>query len=77
MTKEQVKAVFDRVLSWPQERQEELASIALEIESEVGRHMYPLSEEEWADLQEGIAQAHRREFVSEEAMAEADKRRGI
>jgi hypothetical protein len=77
MTKEQVKAVLDRVLSWPQERQEELASIALEIENEVGRHVYPLSKEEWADLKDGIAQADRREFVSEEAMAEADKRYGV
>jgi hypothetical protein len=77
MTKEQVKEVLDRVLCWPKERQEELASIALEMESEFGRELYHLTDEEWADLQEGIAQADRREFVSEETMAEADKRHGV
>ncbi len=77
MTKEQVKEVLDRVLSWPQARQAELAAIALEMESEAGRDVYHLSAEEWADLQEGIAQADRREFVSPEALAKADKRHGV
>jgi hypothetical protein len=40
MTKEQVKAVLDRVLTWPRERQEELAEIALEIEAEFGSQVY-------------------------------------
>jgi hypothetical protein len=77
VTKEQVKEVLDRVLSWPEDRQQELAAIALEMESEAGRYVYHLSEEEWVDLQEGIAQADRREFVSPEALAKADKRHGV
>lgn len=40
MTEEQVKAVLDQVLTWPRERQEELAEIALEIEAELGAGVY-------------------------------------
>ena len=46
MTKEQVKAVFDRVLTWPRERQQELAEIALEIEAEFGDRVYHATPEE-------------------------------
>ena len=77
MTRDQVKNILDRVLAWPPERQETLARIALEIEADSGDGVYRLSDEEWADLQEGIAQADRREFVDDEVVAEADKRHGI
>jgi hypothetical protein len=33
MTKDQVKAVLDRVPTWPEDRQQELAAVALEIEA--------------------------------------------
>jgi hypothetical protein len=46
MTKEQVKVVLDRVLTWPRERQEELAEIALEIEAELGSRAYRATPEE-------------------------------
>jgi hypothetical protein len=52
MTKEQVKAVLDRVLTWPRERQEELAEIALEIEAELDVGPYHASSEELAALDE-------------------------
>jgi hypothetical protein len=38
MTKDEVKAVLERVPTWPDDRQQELVEIALEIEAElVGR----------------------------------------
>jgi hypothetical protein len=77
MTKDQVRELLDRVLTWPPERQEELARIALAFEAEFDHDMYDLSDEEWADLQEGIAQADRREFVPDEVVAEANKRHGL
>ncbi len=77
MTRDQVKEILDRVLAWPPERQEKLAQIVLEIEAEPDDGVYRLSDEEWADLQEGIAQADRREFVPDEVVAEANKRHGI
>ena len=40
MTKEQVKAVLDRVLTWPPERQEEAAEILLEIEADLESRVY-------------------------------------
>jgi len=46
MTNEQVKAVLDRVLTWPRKRQEELAEIALEIEAEFGSRVYHATPEE-------------------------------
>jgi hypothetical protein len=52
MTKEQVKEVLNRVLTWPQERQEELAEIALEIEVCVMRGEYHATPEELQALDE-------------------------
>jgi hypothetical protein len=52
MTKEQVKAVLDRVLTWPREQQEELAEIALEIEAEFGSQVYHATPDELQALDE-------------------------
>jgi len=35
MTKEQVKAVLERVTTWPEDRHQELAELALETEAEL------------------------------------------
>jgi len=51
-TREQVKAVLDRVLTWPRERQEELAEIALEIETEFGSQVYHATPDELRALDE-------------------------
>jgi len=76
MTKEQINAVLESVRSWPQQDQEELAEVAREIEARRSG-VYDLTAEEWADLQEGIAQADRREFVPDDVVAKANKRHGI
>jgi hypothetical protein len=52
MTKEQVKAVLDRVLTWPRERQEELAEIALEIEADLSSGVYRATPDELQALDE-------------------------
>jgi hypothetical protein len=70
------KNLLERVASWPAEDVAELEETAREIEAR-RTGVYVLSDEEWADLQEGIAQADRKEFVSDEVVAEADKRHGI
>jgi len=51
MTKEQIRSVLESVLSWPEEDQEELAEIALEIESRRAG-VYVLSDEERAAIEE-------------------------
>ena len=69
------KTLLEQVASWPEQDQDELAEYAREIEARrTGVHV--LSDEEWADLQEGIAQANRREFVPDDVVAKADKRHG-
>jgi hypothetical protein len=43
MTKDQVKAVLERVPTWPEDRQQELAEVALEIEAELAGAKYELA----------------------------------
>jgi hypothetical protein len=53
VTKQQVKDILDRVSSWPQERQEELAEIALEIEADM-KGKYRATTEEVEAIDEGL-----------------------
>jgi len=68
MTKEQVKEVLDRVLTWPQERQEDAAQMLLALEAREGELYHP-GDGEWAAIQQGFAQAKRGEAVSAEEIA--------
>jgi hypothetical protein len=70
------KNLVDRLASWPDEDVAELNELAREIESR-RTGVYIISDGEWADLQEGVSQADRKEFVSDAVIAEADKRHGI
>jgi hypothetical protein len=54
MTKEQVKEVLDRVLTWPPERQEDAAQLLLYLEAREGALCRP-SDGEWAAIEEGFA----------------------
>jgi hypothetical protein len=47
MTKDQVKEVLDRVLTWPPERQEDTAQLLLALEAREGELYHP-SDDEWA-----------------------------
>lgn len=73
MTKEQIRAVLDRVLSWPPERQQDAVEMLLLLESQEGELYHP-TEEEWAAIQEGLDQARRGEFVPDEEMEALWKR---
>ncbi|HTC17663.1 MAG TPA: hypothetical protein VK690_00970 [Stellaceae bacterium] len=55
MTKDQVKAVLQRVPTWPEDRQQQLAQVALEIEAELGSDNYAATPEELAAIDEGLA----------------------
>jgi hypothetical protein len=50
MSKEQVKAVLDRVLTWPSERQEDAAKILMLMESQ-DESTYRLTDEQVAEVQ--------------------------
>lgn len=75
MTKAEIKAVLDRVLSWPPERQQDAAAMLLILEAQEGELYHP-SEDEWTAIQEGLDQAKRGEFASDEEMAALWKRFG-
>jgi hypothetical protein len=49
MSKEQVKAVLDRVLTWPSERQEDAAKLLLLMESQ-DESVYRLTDEQVAEV---------------------------
>jgi hypothetical protein len=61
------KTLLERVQSWPEEDQEELADAAREIESRRSG-VYRLSDEERAAVRAGMADALRGDFASEEEM---------
>jgi hypothetical protein len=55
MTKDQIAAVLERVPTWPEHRQQELAEIALEIEAELAGAEYDATPDELAAIDEGLA----------------------
>ena len=55
MTQDEVKAVLGRVPTWPEDRQQELAEIALEIEAEITGAEYNPTSDELAAIDEGLA----------------------
>jgi predicted transcriptional regulator len=67
------RKLIERVANWPEEDVAELEEAAREIEARRSG-VYVLSDEEWAHLQEGMAEADRGEFVPDDVVAEADKR---
>jgi hypothetical protein len=52
MTKDQLKAILERVPTWPEDRQQELA---LEIEAELACIGYDATLDELAAIDEGLA----------------------
>jgi hypothetical protein len=54
MTKDEIRAVLERVPAWPEGRQQELAEIALEIEAELATGDYEATPEESAAIDEGL-----------------------
>jgi hypothetical protein len=55
VTKDQVRAALERVPTWPDDRQQELAEIALDIEAELTGTEYDATPDELAAIDEGLA----------------------
>ena len=68
MTKAEIEAVLERVRTWPAEKQEDAVRVLLEIEAE-GSGFYELSEEELADIEEGLKEIERGEVATDEQVA--------
>jgi predicted transcriptional regulator len=69
MTKEDLEAVFNRVRSWPPEKQAEAAEILLWL-GEQDSAIYVLSDEERASVLRGLDDAANGRFATEEEMDE-------
>jgi predicted transcriptional regulator len=67
MTKEQIDAVFERVRTWPIERQEDAAEMLLTLEQQ-GTDVYELSDDEIAEIELALEEAERGEFATDEEM---------
>lgn len=63
------RTLLERVQTWPEEDQEELADVAREIESRRSG-VYRLSDEERAAVRAGMDAARRGDFVPEDEMDE-------
>jgi hypothetical protein len=67
------KKLLERVASWPQEDQDELAGMAAEIEAR-RTGIYRLSDDERAAVRQGMGAALRGEFVPDAEMEAYYKR---
>jgi hypothetical protein len=65
MTKEQVKAILDRVLEWPSERQEDAAKVLMLMESQ-NDNAYRLTDEQVEEVQRRRADPDARRLTLEE-----------
>jgi hypothetical protein len=68
MTKEEIRAVFERVLTWPQNLQEEAATMLLALET-LGPGPYILSPEEDAEIVDALAEMERGEVATDDEVA--------
>jgi hypothetical protein len=64
MTRDEIKAVLERVQTWPLARQEDAAALLLAMEAE-GLEPYEPTEEELVAIRKGVEEAERGEFASD------------
>ena len=65
MSKEEVKAVLDRVLTWPDERQEDAANLLMLMES-ADESVYRLTDEQVAEVGRRLADPNPRRLTLDE-----------
>ena len=68
--------VLERAKTWPREDQEALAAYAFELEAERSGGVYVMTAEERAAVAQGLAQAKRGEFATDDDMRALRKRFG-
>lgn len=76
MTKEALAALLERIDDLPHEAREEIVRSITDI-ARRHRGVYRLDPNERKAIEEGLAQAERGEFVSDELLAEADRHHGL
>jgi hypothetical protein len=78
MTKEQLKEVLDRVLTWPPRRQEDAARVLIEMEGQ-DASPYHLSDDQVAEVERRRADFRegRERYATDEEMAALWKKCGL
>jgi len=74
MTKEQIKAVLDRVLTWPPQRQEDAAQLLLDMEQHSGSRVR-LTDEQVAEVKRRMADPDPKFLTLEEVRSRFALRR--
>ena len=69
MTAEILKDVLERVKTWPEEAQAELAQIALEIDAGLGTGVYHATPKELAGIDRGLKAARDGKFATDDAVS--------
>lgn len=69
MTAKVLKEAMERVETWPEEAQEELAAIALEIDASLKGGVYHATSEELAGIDRGLEAAREGRFATEKEVA--------
>jgi hypothetical protein len=75
MTRDQVKAILDRVLSWPPERQADIAHV-VELMEEQDKSPYHLTDEQVAEVKRRLADPAPKFLTLEEVRERFARRRG-
>ncbi len=65
MSKEQVKAILDRVLTWPEQRQEDAAKVLMLMEAS-DQSTYRLTDEQVAEVERRLADPNPRRLTLDE-----------
>ncbi len=76
MTTKLLEQAIDKVRELPDDEQEAVAAVMLQMAG-ADASLVRLDDETRAAIREGTAQAERDEFVPDEVVAEANKRRGL
>jgi hypothetical protein len=76
MTREQVKELLDRVLSWPPERQADLAEVARIMEQQ-DKSTLRLSEEQAAEVRRRLAETTPKTLTLADLNAHLRRRYGV
>lgn len=70
MSAKEIRDIVERIDTWSEDQRELALALLQWIEGKDLEDDHELTPEEWADLEEGLAEADREEFASEEEIKE-------
>jgi hypothetical protein len=74
MSKKDIQTVLDRVLTWPRERQEDVAHVLIGMEAQDKNELH-LTREQVAEVRRRLARPNRRTIAFEDAFKSFRSRR--